>query len=943
MKAQEIIKFWIYDNTNWVEYSDGILKIDITRGAQNYQGPFTQPDVGQLRLVSRNDQLDPYLNENVRFGSKVKVTADLVTIFTGTIDGVDVQYRPKGEDPSITINCIDMIGTMQKHILNTEFIKTRPDNWITNNLLQDLNFYANDPVAGISGFNCPVRLSSGNNYVIGSINVGTTAWAALSTRAATDLGFVYANAANDIYYYELPYDNANHPNNARPTHIYFEYDGSGTNYLDIKLNDGFENIINNLSFANSWGVWNYPANTTFTTSNYSASYKNEESVELWGPSTKTVNFLSNATYIEEQKDKIFKEMSYPQRDISQITWDATKNSSAARNVDILDNININHELSDEISIDRKYSVIGINHDITESDWRITYILRNWNYVETSMGPVTVIATPQSGDTNTDWSFSVDTDETITSYLWDLGEGQTSTLANPTNIDYDIAGTKNITVTITNIYGWTKTSPVKTITVAGAVATGVTVSYSIDALGIYNFSATGEGADIWFWGWGDGTNSGGQTASHNYYNSGNYTVTLQATNSYGTVTVTTPITVTVGGTVNIRYLKFVWDYLPKGSTTLIPNRVKQLKVYSGGTGGTNRLLNKAITSIKTYYTNLLDNSSSGNIFSLPAAQYYLTDNNNSTNWLYLTGNTGIAGDNSTVYTYAEINYDLGAGYTSLDACQAILDLPAPGSGQSYGPIKVWASTDNVNFFLWGTITPGSTNGGFVTNAVCNMVGSKSLPFNYPAQYQTFPYYPTIPMRYVKANINRIEGGGQVYVAGLFAYNGRNQDYDVVSSSTANINLPAGRPPAYAYSNVNNGSCLLEIDSTNWTGGYQLTNYNDYNDSLPHASSILNLFAPSGSGALNVDLILDLGRIRDDIWTLGILHGNGGNSPATSNNAYVNWYGSVDGINWTTIKLDHKLTRSYTVAGFPYWDNDYITNSPRGHFVTPLTITQQETPF
>ena len=941
MRAQEIIKFWIYDNTNWIEYSDGILKIDIIRGAQSYQGPFTQPDVGQLRVVSRNNQLDPYLNENVRFGSKVKVTADLVTIFTGTIDGVDVEYRPRGEDPEITINCIDMIGTMQKHVLSDEFIKTR-NNWPTNVLLQDLNFYEDEPGYGVPGFNCPVRLTSGNDYVIGSINSGTTAWAALSTRAATDLGFVYANATNDIYYYELPYDNVNHPNNSRPTHVYFEYDGSGTNYLDIQLNDGFENIVNKLSFANSWGVWNYPSNTIFTTSSYSASFENEDSVSLWGPSTKTVNFISNSTYIDEQKDKIFEEMSYPQRDIAEITWEATKNSSAARNVDILDNININHQLSDEISINRKYSVIGIKHDITESNWRVTYILRNWNFIETSMAPVTVIATPESGDTNTDWSFAVNTTEQITEYLWDLGEGQTSTLANPTNIDYDVAGTKNITVTVKNIYGWTKTSPVKPITVVGAAPTGVTVSYSIDELGIYNFAATGEGATTWYWGWGDGTSSGGQTASHNYYNSGNYTVTLQATNSYGTVTVTTPITVTVGGTVNIRYIKFVWDYLPKGSTTLIPNRVKQLKVYSGAT---NRLLNKPITSIKTYYTNLRDSvvsATDGNIFYLPAAQYYLTDNNNSTNWLYLEGLNGVAGNTSTYYTYAEINYDLGAGYSTLSSCQAILDLPTPGSGQSYGQIKVYASADGINFFLWGTITPSSTNGGYVTNAVCNMVATKTLPYNYPAQYVTFTSYPTIPMRYVKANVNRIAGASQVYVAGLFAYAGRDQYHDVVSSLTANIAAPDNQPAAYAYSYVNNGSCTLDIDNTNWTGGYQLTNYNSYNEASPDPSSILELVAAPGSGALNVDLILDLGRVRDDIWTLGILSGNAGSSPTTSNNAYVNWYGSVDGVNWTTIKLDHKLTQS-SVLPFPCWDNDFITNSPRGHLVTPITITEQETPF
>lgn len=940
MKAKEIIKFWIYDGSTWVDYTDGTLKIDIVRGCQSYEGPFTQPDVGQLRVLSRNEQLDPYLNELVRFGERVKVTADLVTIYTGIIDGIDVNYKPRGQDPEIVLNCIDMIGTMQKHILSDDFIKTRPQNWTTDSLLQDLNLYENVPGYGVPGFNCPVRLATGNNYVKGGINSGTTAWAALSSRAATDLGFVYANVDNDIYYYELPYDNANHPNNSRPTHIYFEYDGSGTNYLDIQLNDGFENIINKLSFSNSWGIWNYPGLNTFTTSSYSASFENQDSVTLWGPSAKTVNFLSNEDYVTEQKNKIFEEMSYPQRDISEITWDATKNSSAARSVDILDNININHVLSDEISINRKYSVIGIRHDITESDWRITYILRNWNYIETAMGPVTVVATPSTGDTNTDYSFSVDTEETIVSYLWDLDEGQTSTLANPINIDYNLAGTKEITVTVTNIYGWTKTSPIKELVVLGAAPTTPTVTYTVSDIGVYTFIASGEGGLTWNWNFGDSTGGTGQTTTHNYTNPGTYNVSVAVQNSYGTVYGYTTVEVPVGGPVPIRYIKFVWDYIPKATNTLIPSTIKQLRVYTGTFGQpsyVNRLLNKPIINLKTYQGKVnTTNTLGGKEYDSTTDTLFLTDNSNTNNAFYLFSQTGFSGDLSTEYLYLEVDYDLGTTYTNLAGVQAILDLATPGSGQSYGAIKVYASQDNINWFLFGNITPSSINGGYGTNVTSNMVAVKTLPYTFPASYITFTTYPTIPMRYIKANIKRGANTGQVYVSGLYAYNGRDQYWDVTTDGSINSFSPYVEG-VYAYSVVRSGICVKDIDSTNWSGGYELSR-TTYNDILPEAGDIIKLSGTS-TIPIDIDLIYDLGKVRENIWTVGILHGNAGTPP---NSATVDWYSSIDGINWTTIKLNNQLSQR-TTGSFPYWDSDFVTNSPRGFFVTPLTTIEQETPF
>ena len=117
------IKLYLYINSAWVEYTDGLINCNIVRGIQSYEGPFSQPDVGQLTILTRNENLDPYNNTDVVYNLKIKVTANNTTIFTGKIDSIDVKYRPKGLPPEITLTAIDYLGSMQRHTLSDSFVK----------------------------------------------------------------------------------------------------------------------------------------------------------------------------------------------------------------------------------------------------------------------------------------------------------------------------------------------------------------------------------------------------------------------------------------------------------------------------------------------------------------------------------------------------------------------------------------------------------------------------------------------------------------------------------------------------------------------------------------------------------------------------------------------------------------------------------------------------
>ena len=62
MRPIDIIKFYLLEGATWVEYTDGIISVDIRRGLQRYTSPWDMPDAGIMRLISRSYSVDPYEN-----------------------------------------------------------------------------------------------------------------------------------------------------------------------------------------------------------------------------------------------------------------------------------------------------------------------------------------------------------------------------------------------------------------------------------------------------------------------------------------------------------------------------------------------------------------------------------------------------------------------------------------------------------------------------------------------------------------------------------------------------------------------------------------------------------------------------------------------------------------------------------------------------------------
>ncbi len=143
----------------------------------------------------------------------------------------------------------------------------------------------------------------------------------------------------------------------------------------------------------------------------------------------------------------------------------------------------------------------------------------------------------------DTSSDPDGDE-IDAYLWDFGDGATSTVLNPTH-KYDDDGLYKVTLQVWDIYGNVSYPFVRSVSVLNlAPILGFTTSIDNTSMKAelgeaVSFDATSttdpddDMVDLEFeWDYGDGSNGLGSTVSHVYDEPGTYTVTLKVTDDDG---------------------------------------------------------------------------------------------------------------------------------------------------------------------------------------------------------------------------------------------------------------------------------------------------------------------------------------------------------------------------------------------------------------------------
>jgi PKD repeat protein len=176
--------------------------------------------------------------------------------------------------------------------------------------------------------------------------------------------------------------------------------------------------------------------------------------------------------------------------------------------------------------------------------------RKVDYIAVGPPPATVAAfsaTPTSGNAPLDVSFTDEsTGALLSAWAWDFGDGGTSTEQNPTH-QYTVAGNHTVSLTVTGLAGpdtETKTNYIAVGTAAGADFSATPTEGVVTLEVSFTDLSTGDVVG-WEWDFGDGGTSTEQNPSHEYTEPGRYTVSLVASDSYGSDTETKTDYIAVG--------------------------------------------------------------------------------------------------------------------------------------------------------------------------------------------------------------------------------------------------------------------------------------------------------------------------------------------------------------------------------------------------------------
>ena len=148
------------------------------------------------------------------------------------------------------------------------------------------------------------------------------------------------------------------------------------------------------------------------------------------------------------------------------------------------------------------------------------------------------ATPTSGLSPLTVNFTDKSTGTITGWLWNFGDNQTSTDRNPSHA-YTNPGTYAVTLTATNPGGSSTKTLSKCVTVYAPAVAGFTAASTTGVVpAAIGFSDTSTGTiSKWKWNFGDGKTSTQRNPTHTYSKGGGFSVTLTVSGKGGTSTVT----------------------------------------------------------------------------------------------------------------------------------------------------------------------------------------------------------------------------------------------------------------------------------------------------------------------------------------------------------------------------------------------------------------------
>ncbi|MBI4330992.1 MAG: PKD domain-containing protein [Chloroflexi bacterium] len=170
---------------------------------------------------------------------------------------------------------------------------------------------------------------------------------------------------------------------------------------------------------------------------------------------------------------------------------------------------------------------------------------------------------------------------IVNWLWNFGDGATSTTRNPTRT-YSAAGNYTVTLTVTNPVGSSSATAIKSVySTPSAWFTASATSAEPGAVIHFSDQSSGNITD-WSWSFGDGTGSSSQNPSRSYTSTGNHTVALTTSNPAGSNTLTRPGYITItSAPLNLQAETGLLPDVNAAGYAVLRARINSLKIAASG--------------------------------------------------------------------------------------------------------------------------------------------------------------------------------------------------------------------------------------------------------------------------------------------------------------------------------------------------------------------------
>jgi len=175
-----------------------------------------------------------------------------------------------------------------------------------------------------------------------------------------------------------------------------------------------------------------------------------------------------------------------------------------------------------------------------------------NYIHVIPSPATDFsASPLSACVNANSIAFTNLSTGAVNYTWDFGDGNTSTLVNPVHA-YAAPGSYTVKLVARNGFNCsTLATRSNYIDILPTPSVSFTTPFnsSCDSTDLFQFTGTGSNIAYWEWSFGDGGTATGPSPTHQYNQTGSFTVTLIATGVTGcTDTVIVPGYINIGSTL-----------------------------------------------------------------------------------------------------------------------------------------------------------------------------------------------------------------------------------------------------------------------------------------------------------------------------------------------------------------------------------------------------------